>query len=354
MAINDDISPAVVRLDMAILAHNERRDLPKLLEDLSKQTLLADPEMDIRISVLANGCTDDTVDVARAKIASLPNDLTSLFEVVDRPEPGKSRTMNWFLHNRLRPEADLVMFVDGDIRLPVTSGMARMASELRCRPELIVFTSRPVKDIVHEKIPLGPVARAIASGREGLTDFRRSIAGSLFVMRTEFARRLWIPAGLPVEDGFIRGMILTEFLSRSEDLSRIDGSPEVFHIYESVRTVRALVQHQTRIVLGSAINAALYRHMRSLVRTAPEAEALLHKAASDDEWMTRMLAEELPCAPYGYIPFRFMTKRLTVLGRTRKITPRALLMLGPGLVLDAVAWVRASLRMARASGVGYW
>ena len=354
MMDNDHQHQSIVRLDMGILAYNEERDLPDMLGDLRQQTLFEDTSVDIRVYVLANGCSDNTVAVAKAEIAKMPQDLARRFEVIDRSEPGKSRTMNWFLREQLRADADLVMFVDGDIRLPATGGMAHMVSEIRTRPELFVFTSRPVKDVVHNKTPLRPIGRMIAAGREGLTDFRRSIAGSLFVMRTEFARQLYIPAGLPVEDGFIRGMILTDFLSRPEDFTRIDGHEDVFHLYESVLTLGALIRHQTRIVLGSAVNAALYRRMRRVAPTAEEAKALLKNASETDGWMAQMLREELPRAPYGYIPFRFLTKRLTVFRSRKKTSLRGAVMLIPGLALDTIAWAWASLRMARGAGAGFW
>lgn len=345
---------AIVRLDMAILAHNEARDLPKLLADLTRQTLFSDPAVDIRVHVLANGCTDDTVAVAEAAIVAMPEALGDRFAVVDRSQPGKSRTMNWFLGNALRADADLVMFVDGDIRLPVEGSMARMVAEMRTRPELLVFTSRPVKDIVHENLPVGPVARLIGAGREGLTDHRRSIAGSLFVLRGAFARRLAIPAGLPVEDGFVRAMILTEFLSQPEDFSRIDGDPEVFHIYESVRTLGALLRHQTRLVIGNAVNAALYRRIRQTAPDAGAAERLLKEAAEDEGWVARTLSEELPRAPYGYVPFRFATKRISALRGKGRASARALVMLLPGLLLDGIVYVRASLHMALRPSAGHW
>jgi len=150
-----------LKLDIAIFAHNEERDLPNLLSDLCNQTLFDDQSIDFRLYLLANGCSDDTVNVARTEIAKLPPHIADRFVVEDRSQPGKSRTMNWFLRDRFRDDADLVMFVDGDIRLPQTGGMAHMVNEIRARSELFVFTSRPVKDVVgfdrlsqvHRRIP---------------------------------------------------------------------------------------------------------------------------------------------------------------------------------------------------------
>ena len=76
----------------------------------------------------------------------------------------------------------------------------------------------------------------IAAGGDGLTDYRKSICGQLFILRADMARRIGLPAGLPVEDGFFRAMIVTDLLSGPERLDVLDGDPGVFHVYESIRT----------------------------------------------------------------------------------------------------------------------
>ena len=81
------------------------------------------------------------------------------------------------------------------------------------------------------------------------------------------------------EDGFIRAMVLTDLLSAPQDLTRIDGDPEAFHVYESIRDIGALIRHQTRIVVGSAVNAALFAHIRRHAPTEEQAHALLTAAA---------------------------------------------------------------------------
>jgi glycosyltransferase involved in cell wall biosynthesis len=348
----EDCCPVIV-VDLAILAHNEERTLPLLLLDLAEQSVFSNPSVDLRVRVLANGCSDSTAAAAETMRRSLPEKVSERVHVHDRTQAGKSRTMNWFLKSDLRQDAELLIFMDGDIRLPVQNSLERMISEMCNRPELQVFTSRPVKDLVYHKMRVSPIARLIAAGREGLTDFRKSIAGSLFIMRTNFASRLSLPAGLPVEDGFIRAMVLTDFLSAPEDLDRIDGDPEVFHLYESVRSIKDLVSHQTRLVIGSSVNAAVFRWLR---REAPSEELAvqeLEKAAENDNWLQEVIAKELPCSPYGYIPFGYLTNRFQNLLLSPK-NVRSVLMLFPGLALDAVVYLRASWHMSSRNSAGHW
>lgn len=352
LPLKDDFP--LIHIDLAILAHNEEKSIPLLIEDLGKQSILALPDIDLRVEILANGCSDATVEAAEKARLHLPPSIADRITVRDLEAPGKSRTMNWFLRNGLRPEAEFLFFMDGDIRLPSHGSMAAMVEQMRARPELQVFTSRPVKDIVYYDISAGFVTHAIAAGREGLTDFRRSIAGSLFLIRAPMARRLSLPVGLPVEDGFIRAMVLTEFLSQPEDLTRIDGDPKVFHLYESVRTAKELIRHQTRLVIGSSVNAALFRWLRRKVSTHTEAERLLAEAARDDNWLQNVLAEELPCWPYGYVPFSYITGRVARLFGRRPVSIRPLIMVFPGFALDLVVYVRASMHMMFRPSANHW
>lgn len=343
-----------LRIDLGIFAHDEAERIAGLLDAIVRQDIMATDSVDLRVLVLANGCSDDTAARAQGAAAALPPVLAGRVQVIDLPQPGKSRTAHRFIHDLSRGEADILCFMDADIRLPRPDVLRRMAEALMQRPELLVFNSRPVKDVMHDVQGGGAVGRLIAAGGGGLDDWRTAICGQLFMIRAATARRIGLPAGLPVEDGFIRAMVATDLLTVPEDLSRIDGDPEVFHIYESIRDAGTLVRHQTRIVIGSAVNDAIFARIRREAQDEPAAHALLMAAAADDGWVTETLGASLPRRPYGYVPFHFLTKRLH---RYRARRPRGVkpaLVALAGLGLDAVVWARASLRMMRGAGAGYW
>jgi glycosyltransferase involved in cell wall biosynthesis len=346
-------SPRIV-VDIAILAHQEEATIASVIEDLAAQSAATDPRLDLRVCVAANGCRDKTVEVARAAVARLPAEVSERFVVLDLAQSGKSRTLNALIHTHLRREAEIFVFMDGDIGLVEPDTIGRIVQGLATRPELRIFTGRPVKDIAHYGIETGAVGRLIASGAEQLTDFRRSLAGGLYGIRASAARSVHLPIGLPVEDGFIRAMVVTDFLTRPDQLDRIDGDPGVFFIYESIRTVPALVRHQTRIVVGSAINAMLFARIRKLAPTPEAAQALLREAASDEQWLQRALREELPKAPHGYVPFHFMTKRIRRFDRKLLAHPSKFFAFLGGIGLDVIAWVNASRVMMSGRAAGHW
>ncbi|MBA2127590.1 glycosyl transferase group 2 family protein [Hyphomicrobium methylovorum] len=342
-------------IDICLFAHNEAERITSVLGDLVQQSLLANDGTDWRLVVMANGCSDDTTAVAERWKSEQPERLAHRIEIATIQKSGKSRSWNIFTHQLLRPDAQQVIFMDADIRLVDPRTIQMMSESLAARSELKVYVSRPVKDIQYYNLKVGPVAWLINQGGGMLDDYRTSISGQLYVIRSETARSITMPIGLPVEDGFLREMILTDLLSRPEEISRIDGRNDVFHVYESLRTVRQLLRHQTRIVIGSAINAALFASLRRKQMSFDEAKRYLRAVADDEDWLRTTLKAELPRAPFGYVPFHFLHKRLNIGKRTDiRMSAKTLLMTAVGFSMDAVVYVLATIRMTRGQGVGYW
>ena len=330
-----------MRIDIGVFAHNESAGIAAMVARLLTQDLAG---LDARILVLANGCTDDTAAKARAAGA----------EVADLPQGGKSRTWNRFVHDLSRPDADVLIFVDADIEFTAPDSLHRLALGLTARPALWVLNSQPVKDIVARPDNLSKMDKIIAAAGGGLDDWKTAICGQLYAMPAPRARTLHLPIGLPVEDGFLRAMVLTNALTRPEDFTRIDGLDGLSHIYASERTIPALIRHQTRIVIGSAINFAAFDTLRAL----PEAARLpeLAKAAADDQWLPRAIRAHLPRAPFGYIPLHFLTKRLArFVSNPREILrPKRLVVAILGFGFDAIVYLLAQYQMARGTGAGHW
>ncbi|MEL6198020.1 MAG: glycosyltransferase [Pseudomonadota bacterium] len=337
----------MLTVDLGIFAHNEAGRIATTLAGIEGQDIAADPSVDFRAIVLSNGSRDQTVEIATARASTM-----EALEVVDLAEGGKSRTWNRFVHDLSRRQADLLLFCDADIALPEPGTLARLCRFLDEHPQLAAASSQPVKDIVHDPQDLSAFERAVAASGGGLTDWRRSICGQLYAMRAEAARAFHLPIGLPVEDGFVRAMTLTRTWTAAEEPGLINGAAGVFHVYESERTIGALLRHQTRIVIGSAVNAAIYRHLDTLPRTAVSVE--LAAAAAEDGWLARLLRERLPVWPFGWVPLAFLTKRVRAARTRGGLTLRAGVLLLLGVAFDAVVYVRAQVAMARGTGAGHW
>lgn len=196
--------------------------------------------------------------------------------------------------------------------------------------------------------------KIIAAAGGGLDDWRSAICGQLYAMPSGIARRFHLPIGLPVEDGFLRAMVLTDALTGPEDLSRIGGADGVFHIYDSERSIGALIRHQTRIVIGSAVNFAAFGAVAAL--PAPDRHAELARAAQDAGWLKAVLRQGLPRWPFGYVPGHFLVKRLLrVIAQPRDLLrPKRVLVTVLGFGFDLVVYLRAQVAMWHGTGVGHW
>lgn len=330
-----------LRVDIGVFAHNEAGGIAACLAALQAQDIFARDGVKARLVVLANGCSDATVAVARAAGA----------EVADLPKGGKSRTWNRFVHDLARWDADVLVFCDADITLPDHGALWRLVIGAG-RQGIWAFNSQPVKDTVYAPVDLTVMDKIIASAAGGLDDWKTAICGQLYAMPATRARAFHLPIGLPVEDGFLRAMLLTDALTIPEDFSRIDGG-DVFHVYPSERGVATLIRHQVRIVIGSAINAACFAHLRRLPASQRAAE--LARAAGDEAWLSRVIRAELPRG-YGYVPPHFLTKRVArALARPRDLLrPKRLLLTVLGAGFDLIVYAIAQYKMARGVGAGFW
>lgn len=330
-----------MRVDIGVFAHNEGAGIAAMVARLLAQDLMG---LEARVLVLANGCSDDTVARARAAGA----------EVADLAEGGKSRTWNRFVHDLSRREAEVLIFVDADIEFPAPDCLRRLALGLAARPALWVLNSQPVKDIVARPEGLSRLDRIIAAAGGGLDDWKTAICGQLYAMPAARARAFHLPIGLPVEDGFLRAMVLTDALTAPEEFTRIDGLEGLCHLYASERRIAALIRHQTRIVIGSALNFAAFETLRALPEEARR--PALAQAAADEGWLGRAARARLPRLPFGYVPVHFLTKRLVRLGSNPRdlLRPKRVFLAILGFGFDAIVYLFAQYRMARGTGVGHW
>lgn len=341
----------MTRVDIGVFAHNEADNIARTLQDMMQQEVEG---LDVRIVVLANGCSDDTVRRASATAQKTQShDSKFRIEVVDLIQGGKSRTWNSFVHELSRPDAEVLIFADADIELPQRDSFLRLARRLAVNPELHVFTSRPIKDIDFNPINLGVVDKAIAMASGTLDDWKTAICGQLYAMPALKARLLHLPIGLPVEDGFLRAMVLTSILETDEDFSRIDGD-DVFHIFASERSVLGLVRHQTRIVIGSAINASVFAFLHNI--PSGQRSAALADISTRNTWLADVIRSQLPRWPYGWIPTHFLTKRIRrlIAAPEKTFRPKKIFVMLLGLGFDTVVYINAQIKMARGAGAHFW
>ena len=332
-------------VDIGVFAHNEAAEIGAMVARLAAQDIARTESISARVMVLANGCGDNTVGIARAAAAG------TAIEVVDLPLGGKSRTWNRFVHDLARADADVLIFVDADIEFRDDGALAELLCNLG---NLWVLNSQPVKDTVLRPEGLSWMDHFIAAAAGGLDNWKTAVCGSLYAMPAPVARRFHLPIGLPVEDGFLRAMVLRDAITGPEDFSRIDGLDGMYHVYGSERTVAGLIRHQVRIVIGSAVNYACFGALDRLPQDQRHAE--LARAAGDEAWVARAIKARLPEWPGGYIPLHFLTKRLVRAAQNPAdlLRPKRLLITILGFGFDLIVSLRAQGAMWRGTGAGFW
>lgn len=343
VAATDSIPPLRL-LDIGVFAYNESGNIAAMIQTLNRQDILDDPNFAIRIHILANGCSDDTVEQAEAAIAGLTGQRD--YVVHDLAEGGKSRTWNCFVHDLSRPDANLLVFCDADIDIPKTCNISRLVRYCETQPGCVASPSQALKDITYAPVNLSLKDHLISAAGGTRYNWRKSIAGSLYVAEAAVVRSFHLPIGLPVEDGFVRAMLVTDVMRHPEDTRRIDSEEGIFHIYKSERSLRSIIRHQVRLVIGSAINSVVF----GVLHGSDDPQAILVHAASDPGWLDKTLHRELP-RKYGYVPLSPLTKRLNRFS----VTPwRRKPVVIVGFAFDFLVYAIAQFKMFRGVGAGFW
>ena len=349
------MSGGVLNVGLAILARNEAERNGQMLSDLGKQTLLADERVSTHVFVVANGCTDRTAEVARQALAapafSRPRIGTSVHELA---KAGKSNAWNELVHRIAPKGTDYMFFLDADIRIPESGSMKAILDGLASSPEAVVAIDRSVKDIELEQ-PKTLTEKLIKLGTGTAEDTRLAIAGACYCVRFSEVERIWMPVGLPGEDGFLRAMLLTSSFTHEERLSRHLFIKDAYHIFESLRDAGSVVRHNVRLAIGTAINILLFWHLREIRASGRDvAEYIQERNASDPKWVDDLVRERLKD---NFFPLhtRYLLRRFRpLIGSPVRRSFGDWLIALFGTSFDLVVFLKATLLMRKGAGAGYW
>jgi glycosyltransferase involved in cell wall biosynthesis len=348
-----------VKISVGILARNASPTLGATLRSLFGQTLLttaAAAGVTVEVVVVANGCSDDTARIARAELGRLSAPLAPAVRgrAEDVTEAGKSNAWNLYVHELSDPAADFLVLLDADIEFGEPETLARMIAALKANPHAWVAGDRALKDLtrrprkgLREHLSLG-VTREY-KGPEVW------ICGQAYCGRADVLRKIWMPAGLPVEDGFLWQMIVTDRFTAPVDFGRVILAPEATHYFEAVTTPAALVRHEKRVTAGICINVLLSDHLRERCGPALDAGTLVKRRnAEDPRWLGHFLREACQrrrwLVPPGLIFRRFHSIRALSLPRLTVTLPLATAAFG----LDVWLFVAANQLLRNGGAYGYW
>jgi glycosyltransferase involved in cell wall biosynthesis len=278
-----DASPC---LSVIILCKDEEQTIGHCLAQVCAQTLLARPGMTSEILVVANGCSDGTAARARQFAASIAGRSELALHVHDLPQGGKSRSWNRAVHELSAPGAATLLFIDSDIDLADDGVFARIFDALTADGHATACAGYPMKSVARQADP-GVVDRfSLAVSND--TRHCGAISGSLYIIRGETVRTIWLPDETPGEDGFVNAMVRTDGFSRPEDEARVLQSATPTHYFKE-HSASGFVAHERRMIVGTVINRWLFEHLWSLRLTTPAGPLICDWNAQNPLWVQQVI-----------------------------------------------------------------
>ncbi len=340
-----------VAVTCVVFAHQEEHTIASSLASLGAQSVWRD-RSNGRVIVACNGCTDRTVEVARAHAASAGTDDGPAYEVLDLAAPGKSRTWNT-VRNRLADEGTegVIVFMDSDIRIDSRTAVAELVELLAQDPEVWIASSRP-----HRTLPEGSgrVAKLLLRASDDVGGDHR-VWGGLYAMRATTVAATVMPDGLPLDDGYLAAMAITEHLAAAPNFDRVRQIESEFRI-ETDPDLRRALRRKTRMLLGVTVNHALFSWLRGDTNRFDETESttdldvtstIEDLNAEDPDWLRRVLLE-------FSASHRLPIPRYLLWGDGRPRSLGELVRRAASGAYTSVAYVWATIVFRRNGGIGCW
>ena len=351
-----------MKLSIGVLAHNESNSIAKLLNSFRHQSLFtnASNHQTIELIIVTNGCTDNTAEIARKTLRKLEPQLNKVdwqWKICEVSEAGKSNAWNLFVHQFSAPNTDYFCLMDADIRLYHPDTLTNMLDILVRNPEYWVSLDRPIKDIELKQDKTWIEKLSVAVSKSSNKD-QLYICGQLYCSRAEALRNMWMPAGLPVEDGFLTGMIVSEnFTLKHYTFSkRIVRVSEASHVFEAYTNPLELINHEVRVVVGVVINMLLSCYLKDRCHNQLTAGTLIARMNQENHlWLEDFMHQTLATKNWWIIPLSLVFRRYRSLKNHSLL--KALLRIPIATVaflVDLSVFVRANNKLRGEAITSYW
>lgn len=354
-----------MRVSIGMLAYNEADGIGKTIASLLAQSVFHAGATEAavhewEIVVVPNGCTDDTARVAdealHAGISAL-TDVCVTHAVRALAQGGKSNAWNHYIHEMSRPDADVIVMIDTDIEFGHVDTILNCLAELRNNTLAKVVVDLPLKDFV-KKPKLSWIEQLSARNSSVQLASDAAIAGSFYCAAAQTLRQVWMPIGLSGEDGFLKGMIVTDFFRCEPDARRIARAANASHYYEGLTDLRSIFHHELRMVIGTALNCYFMWDFLKFATDpkGPGAGALIRdQLAVDPTWYRRTLENQIRNRGWFVIPRDMVFRRFATLrGGGWRRALRGLPLALAGTLLDVPAFWLANRRLRSGRALGFW
>jgi glycosyltransferase involved in cell wall biosynthesis len=359
-----------VKISIGILAHNEEDGIGATLQSLAGQSLIHNPSSRFpEIVVVANGCTDRTVQQAANTLAQLAERgllQKAKTRIVDVPEPGKANAWNHFVHQFSDATAQYVVMMDADIRFLHPRTLDSLVDVLEEHPGANASVDKRVKDVAAKpkkawKDRLSLAVSRLSDGPEATPGQPAWISGQLVCARGDVIREIYLPTSLPVDDGFLYHLLVSDGLRAEPNPSRVILASDAAHAFEAHIDPRRLLRHEQWIIFGELIDNIAFDYLRKQRATTGEScSEIIHRHNQDDRWWLNDLVHSYitTTGRRWLVPRRILTRRFRSLKAKPPAIRAALLPVGiAAFVLDMWCARQANARVVRNPGTfrsGSW
>jgi len=353
-----------ITISIGVLAHNESNLISRTLHSLLQQSLfLSDKsKFELELIVVPNGCTDDTASVARTTLQTLtaPALYSHInWQVCELTEAGKSNAWNAYVHQLRCAKAKYLVLMDADIEFLETETLLSMLNVLEKTPDAWVSVDKPIKDVTlkSSKTLMEHFSALVSSlsGGKASEEGPAWLCGQLYCARSEVLQKLWLPTRLPVEDGFLYTMIVTDGLLSAKEPQRVLLAKSASHRFEAYTQLNRLLRHEKWLILSNAVNELIYSDL--LAESIPaEGAGLLIKQRNeqDPQWLSNYLQASANKKKW-LIPSFILLRRFKGL---RYQSPLKSILLLPlaivAFLADSLLAFQSNLELHQGSKLGYW
>tara|TARA_R110001583_G_scaffold38302_2_gene123770 strand:- start:12802 stop:13845 length:1044 start_codon:yes stop_codon:yes gene_type:complete len=347
-----------MKVSIGILAYNEEVSIARMINEVTEQDLFYKTGLDIQFIVIANGCTDQTVNLANQTLMQVEHHQSKNFSVKDIGQAGKSNAWNKYVHEFAWPDAEYLILLDADIEFGSTNVLSQLIRALEDNPKAVVSVDRPRKEI-EKQLQKGLLAKLSVGISSVNQNGRAVITGQLYCIRGETIRNIYMPVGLPGEDGFLRAMVVTSNFTHEDDSSKIVAVNDVCHYFEALLLPGKLYRHEKRLIIGSVINMIIYTYLWSTVaETGKDAGFLIKELNKNEpEWLIDLIDKYKSSYGFWIVDRRFFFKRIVqLISGNQKLSKKVVLFpiaLFATLVTTVIA-IDVNYYFRKNNGLGHW
>ncbi|NEZ54414.1 glycosyltransferase family A protein [Adonisia turfae] len=306
-----------LNISIGILAYNEANLINETLQSLSNQSIFKDSELDwdIEVIVVPNGCTDNTQEVAQTALEKLILSETIKkqfsWKICELSLAGKARAWNAYVHEFSNSVANYLILMDADIKFIEETALRNLILALETNFDAHISTDKPVKDVLlKSNRNLIEHLSALASGVSGAADDEVWICGQLYCARAPMLRRITIPLGVEMDDGYLWEMIVTDMLTTSRNFKRVVRAKDASHIFQAYTDLKKLLSHEKWLIISDTVNSFVFDYLKSSNFIGEELSLKIQRNNEfNPDWVEDLVQARISSMGRWVIPNWFLYRR---------------------------------------------